>query len=133
MSTAYKPLASTSKDAIVCVMSAISQIEKGHQFIYPVVREESDHNIIRLLNTAEAKHYQAQPVNAKEWVEEVVRNNMSRFNLEGGWSEFWSNKHMDLRLVDPDEDGKGAKVIVVPWNSEKEEHDHDNEWVLFLV
>lgn len=124
----YSPIEHTHPTAINLVMSAVMRIEKD---IYPAMHIKD--RITRLLPEPVAKMYNIPAKPAKEWVEQVIRNNMELFNLEGGWSDCWSNNQMDIRLFDPDEDGKNAQVVVVPWDSVNGQHDHDNEWVLFDV
>lgn len=124
----YSPIEYTHPTAINLVMSAVMRIDRE---IYPAMHIKD--KIVRLLPEPVAQMYKIPSKPAKEWVEQVIRNNMELFNLEGGWSDCWSNNQMDLRLYDPDEDGECAQVVVVPWDEDNEEHDHDNEWVLFEV
>lgn len=103
------------------------RIEKD---IYPAMHIKD--KIVRLLPEPVAQMYKIPSKPAKEWVEAVIRNNMDMFNLDGGWSDCWSNNQIDIRLFDP-EDGRNAKVLVVPWDDEKGGHDFDNEWSLFTI
>ncbi len=124
----YKYVAPTEKKAINLVMNAVQKLADGCETIYPAKRRYPE--LTRFLHANEAEFFNVDPVSTSEWVEQAIRGNMDKFNLDGGWSDVFSNESFDLRIEKYD--GKKS-VVVVPWDKTSGEHQMDDTWLLFKI
>lgn len=124
----YQFLEPADKKSIPLAILAVEKLAKGCETIYPASRSNPD--LSRFLHSYEAKLFQVRPVSTMEWIEAVIRNNMDAFNLDGGWSDIFTNNTLDLRIEEYDDK---LSVVVVPWDKDEKQHDMDNTWLLFSL